>query len=44
MGLRQPQSGRPGAADTPEPQDGLAGLIERVTFHSEETGFAVSSL
>ncbi len=24
-----------------QPQDGLAGLIERVTFHSEETGFAV---
>lgn len=23
------------------PQDGLAGLIERVTFHSEETGFSV---
>ncbi len=41
MGLRQPQSGRPGVAETPEPQDGLAGLIERVTFHSEETGFAV---
>lgn len=25
----------------PAPQDGLSGLIERVTFHSEETGFAV---
>jgi len=25
----------------PNPEDGLAGLIERVTFHSEETGFAV---
>ena len=25
----------------PSPQDGLTGLIERVTFHSEETGFAV---
>lgn len=25
----------------PSPADGLAGLIERVTFHSEETGFAV---
>jgi len=24
-----------------QPQDGIAGLIERVTFHSEETGFAV---
>ncbi|MHA3775371.1 SF1B family DNA helicase RecD2 [Verrucomicrobiota bacterium sgz303538] len=24
-----------------QPLDGLAGLIERVTFHSEETGFAV---
>jgi len=24
-----------------EPQDGITGLIERVTFHSEETGFAV---
>ena len=24
-----------------QPQDGLAGLIDRVTFHSEETGFAV---
>jgi exodeoxyribonuclease V alpha subunit len=23
------------------PQDGFSGLIERVTFHSEETGFAV---
>jgi exodeoxyribonuclease V alpha subunit len=23
------------------PQEGLSGLIERVTFHSEETGFAV---
>ena len=23
------------------PEDGLAGLIERVTFHNEETGFAV---
>lgn len=29
-------------APPPEtPQDGLAGLIERVTFHSEESGFAV---
>jgi exodeoxyribonuclease V alpha subunit len=26
---------------TPDPEDGLAGLIERVTFHNEETGFAV---
>ena len=26
---------------TPNPEDGLAGLIERVTFHNEETGFAV---
>jgi exodeoxyribonuclease V alpha subunit len=25
----------------PNPEDGLAGLIERVTFHNEETGFAV---
>ncbi len=25
----------------PSPADGLSGLIERVTFHSEETGFAV---
>ena len=25
----------------PAPADGLSGLIERVTFHSEETGFAV---
>ena len=24
-----------------QPQDGITGLIERVTFHSEETGFAV---
>ncbi|MDB6151840.1 MAG: ATP-dependent RecD-like helicase, partial [Chthoniobacteraceae bacterium] len=24
-----------------EPEDGVAGLIERVTFHNEETGFAV---
>lgn len=24
-----------------QPRDGIAGLIERVTFHSEETGFAV---
>jgi len=24
-----------------EPQDGLTGLVERVTFHSEDTGFAV---
>ena len=23
------------------PQEGFSGLIERVTFHSEETGFAV---
>src|SRR5262249_52691753 len=23
------------------PQDGFSGLIERITFHSEETGFAV---
>jgi len=26
---------------SPNPEDGLAGLIERVTFHNEETGFAV---
>src|SRR5688572_2089006 len=25
----------------PDPPDGLAGLIERITFHSEETGFTV---
>ena len=25
----------------PNPEDGLAALIERVTFHNEETGFAV---
>ena len=25
----------------PQPEDAVAGLIERVTFHSEETGFAV---
>lgn len=25
----------------PSPADGLSGLIERVTFHNEETGFAV---
>ena len=25
------------------PQEGFSGLIERVTFHSEETGFAVKS-
>ena len=24
-----------------QPQDGITGLIERVTFHAEETGFAV---
>jgi hypothetical protein len=23
------------------PQEGFSGLIERITFHSEETGFAV---
>jgi exodeoxyribonuclease V alpha subunit len=28
-------------ASAPTPADGLSGLIERVTFHSEETGFAV---
>jgi hypothetical protein len=27
--------------NTPTPQEGISGLIERVTFHSEETGFAV---
>ena len=34
--LRAVQSG-----PAPNPEDGLAGLIERVTFHNEETGFAV---
>ena len=29
------------APSEPQPRDGLSGLIERVTFHSEETGFAV---
>lgn len=28
-------------ATDPSPADGLSGLIERVTFHNEETGFAV---
>jgi hypothetical protein len=27
--------------NTSTPQEGFSGLIERVTFHSEETGFAV---
>ena len=29
-----------GPASSP-PQEGFSGLIERITFHSEETGFAV---
>ena len=29
------------APTDPQPLDGITGLIERVTFHSEETGFAV---
>lgn len=37
---RLPSSPRPDPQPG-EPLDGLAGLIERVTFHSEETGFAV---
>lgn len=31
----------PSLASAPTPADGLSGLIERVTFHNEETGFAV---
>ncbi len=27
--------------DPNAPEDGLSGLVERVTFHNEETGFAV---
>jgi exodeoxyribonuclease V alpha subunit len=26
---------------TSHPEEGFSGLVERVTFHSEETGFAV---
>lgn len=29
------------ANDTKNPADGLSGLVERVTFHNEDTGFAV---
>jgi hypothetical protein len=29
------------SVNTSPPQEGFSGLIERVTFHSEETGFAV---
>ena len=29
------------APENPAPMDGLSGLVERVTFHNEDTGFAV---
>jgi exodeoxyribonuclease V alpha subunit len=38
-GIRKVRSLQPNPEQNP--QDGIAGLIERVTFHSEETGFAV---
>ena len=34
-------NGVPSASSLPPPPERLSGLVERVTFHSEETGFAV---
>ena len=32
---------KPGQTSKPAPQDGVAGMVERVTFHNDETGFSV---
>jgi len=32
---------KPGQTGRTAPQDGVAGMVERVTFHNEETGFSV---
>src|SRR5215213_11236090 len=39
--LERPASAAASAADRGPPTEALAGLVERVTFHSAETGFCV---